>query len=457
MSRDANAPPPSRGAAGTLTTVRADHVELPALRVVVTPRQGAALEAELGVEPLVVGSDAGCDLVVADARVSRRHCELRLGERGIVVRDLGSKNGVQIGGVAMLEGVVPPGVELRIGNSTLAVHAGTALRSVSLSPGNAFGEALGGSVVMRALFARLERAAQTEETILLLGESGTGKELLARAIHERSNRRGGPFVVLDCSAISPGVVESELFGYVKGAFTDAGAGRLGLLEQAHGGTLMIDEIGELPLELQPKLLRALESRTVRRVGANDYRPFDARVVAATHRDLRARLQAGEFRQDLYYRLAVVEALVPALRDRREDIPLLVERFLAAQSPPRAWADLPGNALELLTAHGWPGNVRELRNVVTRLLLFPGSLASFQPSPTGSTSPPLAAIAALGLREAREAVLEHFERAYIAIKLAETSGNVSRAATAMGVSRQFLHRLIDRYGLRGGGDDGGAER
>jgi DNA-binding NtrC family response regulator len=344
---------------------------------------------------------------------------------------------------------------------------------VSLSSSARFGEAVGQSVAMRALFAKLERAAASTGTILLLGESGTGKEVLARAIHAESPRGSGPFVVFDCSAIAPNLLESELFGHVRGAFSGAVGPREGLLEQAHGGTLFIDEIGELPLELQPKLLRALEARQVRRLGSADWRAFDTRVVAATHRDLRARIAEGSFREDLYYRLAVVEAHVPALRDHKDDIPLLVERFLVAQSPPRKLADLPPHALPLLMAHDWPGNIRELRNTVMRLLLFPnlleeaigfatapkktdrpsvpaGAPPSEEPAAASKDNPgSLGALLGLPLREAREMVVEHFERAYVAAKLREYNGNISRVADAIGVSRQLVYRLVDRYDLRGG--------
>jgi transcriptional regulator with PAS, ATPase and Fis domain len=424
-------------------------VELPNLRLVVAPPRGKKLEMPLGVTPIVVGSDPDCDIVVDDARVSRKHCEVRRDGRGVIVRDLGSKNGTFVDKVAVREAYLEPKLAVTIGGVRLTLEATRGSARLELSRGVRFGEALGASVTMRALFANLERAAQTDETIVLLGESGTGKELLARGIHDVSRRRAGPFAVFDCSAVAPTLLEAELFGYVKGAFTGAVQPHAGVFEQAHGGSLFIDELGELPAELQPKLLRALEARQVRRIGASEWLHVDVRIIAATHRDLRARVAAGQFREDLYYRLAVVEAFVPPLRDRRDDIPLLVEHFLASQSPPRTWADLPPNALEMLRAHEWPGNVRELRNTVARILFPTSAPPSAQmparPSPFDGGAQG-GALLSLPLREAREVMVEQFERAYIAAKLREHAGNVSRAAEAMGVSRQFLHRLLERYGI-----------
>jgi DNA-binding NtrC family response regulator len=338
-----------------------------------------------------------------------------------------------------------------------------------------FGDAVGSSFPMRALFATLERVAPTDQTVLLLGESGTGKEVLARSLHARSPRNDGPFVVFDCGSTTASLVESELFGHVKGAFTGAAAAHEGLLEQADGGTLFIDEIGELPLDLQPKLLRALEDRKSRRLGSAEWKAFDTRVVAATHRDLRARVAEGTFREDLYYRLAVVEVRVPALRERKEDIPSLVERFLAARAPPLSLSHLPPHALKMLAGHDWPGNVRELRNVVERLVLFPeladkalgplshaASQTSQDPGPSIDLANPdpaqvlavlddlertTAPLLRLPLQVARDALTEPFERVFITMKLREHDGNVSDAADSMGLSRSQLYRLLDRYDMR----------
>ncbi|WP_437940978.1 sigma 54-interacting transcriptional regulator [Sorangium sp. So ce341] len=463
----------------TLTDGEESSVVLPSAQVVATLPHNVTREARLTMDLMVVGTGPECDLIVPDARVSRRHCELKLTRRGVVLRDLGSKNGTFIGEIPVMEAILPAGAVATIGSTRLSIALEGAPSLVRLSASERFGEAIGRSVVMRALFAQLERAAATAETILLLGESGTGKEVLARAIHAASPRRDGPLVIVDCGAVAPSLVEAELFGHTRGAFTGAVAPHAGLLEQADGGTLFIDELGELPLDLQPKLLRALEARQIRRVGSSEWRPFDARVIAATHRDLRARVAEGTFRQDLYYRLAVVEVRVPALRERKDDIPALVERFLAAQSPPRALSNLPPNVMDVLLSHDWPGNVRELRNMVSRLVIFPDlarealgvALAPSRaeaapparraaaPSPAsaaeraeapaaGTAEDGLSALLQMQLHEARDAVVEHFERRYVAAKLREHGGNVSRTADAIGVSRQLVYRLIERYGLRG---------
>jgi transcriptional regulator with PAS, ATPase and Fis domain len=300
---------------------------------------------------------------------------------------------------------------------------------------------------MRSLFAKLERAADSDLTVLLLGESGTGKDLLAHGVHGLSPRRDGPFVPFDCGAVPPPLIESELFGHVRGAFTGAHGDRRGVLAEADEGTLFLDEIGELPLDLQPKLLRALESREYRPVGGGAYLRFDARIIAATHRPLRRAVADRTFREDLYYRLAVVEARVPPLRERKDDIELLVERFLGAESPPRTIRDLPPGTLAMLTAHDWPGNVRELKNAVARLLLFPDAGAAILDSADARHTREIPVH--LPLREARDEIVERFERAYLLAKLAESGGNVSRAADAMGVSRQLVHRLMDRYDVRRG--------
>ncbi len=441
----------------TLTDFRPRSVTVPVLRIVVTLPGGRAVEAPLGLDAVTVGSGADCDLVLADDRVSRRHCRLALTERGVLLEDLDSKNGTVLGTAAILRALVPADTPVLLGSSRLVVTVSGERAVLPLHPVAHFGGAIGGSLSMRALFARLERASASQETILLLGESGTGKEILAHAVHEASSRRAQPFVVLDCSAVAPNLVEDELFGHEKGAFTGAQSTRAGVFEQASGGTLFIDEIGELPLELQPKLLRVLETRQARRIGAAAKASFDVdcRIVAATHKDLRALVAEGQFRSDLYYRLQVLELHVPPLREHKEDIPLLVERFLASATPPRRLGDLPPNSLSMLSAHDWPGNVRELRNAVARLLVF-ADLGDLKGAPPAAGASPVAGaprddaelgpLLAMPLRDARSAVVERFERDYLRAMLRRMGGNVIRAAEAMGVTRQMVYKMTTRYGL-----------
>jgi two-component system, NtrC family, response regulator GlrR len=428
----------------TLTALDRGTLQVPRLDIVAVDAKGKAIRHPLGLSPVVVGKDAEADIQLDDPKVSRRHCSFTLSERGIVLRDFGSKNGTFIAGAQIVEAVLLPNAEVAVGSARLSVRVAGAASEVALSSSPRFGDALGTTLVMRALFAQLERAAPTGETILLFGESGTGKELLARGVHDTSSRRDGPFVVFDCSAVPSELVEAELFGSVRGAFTGAVADRAGVLEQSDGGTLFLDEIGELPVHLQPKLLRALEGRQFRPVGSNAWKTFDARILAATHRDLHAEVRAGRFREDLYFRVAVLNVEIPPLRERRGDIDLLVETFLRKLDPPRSLDDLPPGAMSMLRAHDWPGNIRELRNTIARLVVFP-HLGREALDAIGAKPDQLPLH--LSLREAREQVILEFEQAYLVAKLREHSGNVSRAAEAMGVSRQFVHRLMSRYGIR----------
>lgn len=438
----------------TLTMIRENRdefVSVPTVHVRLSGPNRKDQTVQLGVEPVLVGSTPDCDIVVNDPYVSRRHCALNMTERGVVVRDLGSRNGIWVQGVRVYEALIPAGGGVQMGGLSLTVDVTAEPTRMMLSSGTSFGEAVGKSVAMRLLFARLEKAAKTDEPVLLLGESGTGKELLARALHEASTRNRGPFVVFDCAAVSPQLVESELFGHEKGSFTGAHSARTGLVDAARGGTLFLDEIGELPLDLQPKLLRMLEAKTVRPVGSNEPHSADVRIVAATHRDLPLRVSAGEFRADLYYRLAVAEVRIPALRDRREDIPLLVERILAARNPPATIADLPPNTMPMLTAHNWPGNVRELRNMLARIMLFQANdILEALPASERPTETPQDVSLDIPYHAAKEAILSDFDRRYAAAQLKAHGGNVSSAARAMGVSRQFLHKLIGQYGLKAAG-------
>ena len=293
---------------------------------------------------------------------------------GIRIKDLGSTNGTWWQGTKVGEVVVPSGATVQFGATAVRI---TAAEAIALPPSehDHFGAMAGKSVAMRELFAVLEMAAPTDATVLIEGESGTGKELAARAIHEASGRAGGPFVVVDCSAITENLIDSHLFGHVRGAFTGAERDRRGAFVEASGGTLFLDELGELPIAAQAKLLRVLEAQTVQPVGADRPVQVDTRVVAATHRDLARMVAAKEFRFDLFYRLAVVHVALPPVRERLEDLPHLIATFYRARGAEVRPID--GDNLERMRRHGWPGNVRELRNVLERAWALWGPSARFR--------------------------------------------------------------------------------
>jgi two-component system, NtrC family, response regulator GlrR len=322
--------------------------------------------------------------------------------------------------------------------TTLRRPPATALAS-SREP-ERFGDALAASPVMRQLFETLARVAPLDLSVLLEGESGTGKDVLARAIHAASSRAKGPFMVVDCGAIPPNLIESELFGHERGAFTGAEVARRGVFEEANGGTLFLDEIGELPLDMQPKLLRALEQREVRPVGGRVARPIDVRVVAATHKKLATLSQTGGFRSDLFYRLAVVRATVPPLRERPDDV-LPIARTMLRALLHDAGADFPEAVAMRLLASPWPGNVRELRNVVERFAAF-GAEGLFE----SSDAPPPESnedLASLTYHEAKRRVLDRFEEAYLPRVLERAGGVMTRAAELAGVARPSFYRMMDR--------------
>ncbi|AUX23391.1 ATPase AAA [Sorangium cellulosum] len=392
-----------------------------------------------------LGSSDGNDLVIADPTVSRFHCEIHIDGAGARVRDLRSHNGTVVDGVHVIEALLRTGSHIRLGKTVARFEFGTEHNRLPLWDEARFGALSGASAAMRAVFALLARAAERDVTVLLEGETGTGKSQAARSIHERSARRDRPFVVVDCGAIHGSLIESELFGHARGAFTGAAEQRVGAFEEASGGTIFLDEIGELPLDLQPKLLRALEAREIRRVGTNAPRPIDVRVVAATHRDLRAEVNAGRFRADLYFRIAVVRISMPPLRQRPEDIPALLDDLLASlhATPEEAAALREPKVVARMKRAAWPGNVRELRNYVEQSLVFRA------PPPVGERAPesaPAPVDVSLPYAEARDRVLADFERRYFEALLAAHGGKVSRAAAAAGLDRRYLYRLLHRHGL-----------
>jgi DNA-binding NtrC family response regulator len=421
------------------------------LRVVKGPDKGR--EVVLEGQTVVVGTDDSCQLVLTDTSVSRRHLELSGGPGGYRLRDLRSTNGVHLDGLQVMDAKITGGAaRFTVGRTELRFEPLRQEVQWPLSPHERFGEVLGRSVVMRRLFAVLERAAPTPSPVVLEGEPGTGKEFLARAIHQKSGRADGPFVVVDLGASSEPLMDSDLFGHdVSSARPQA---RPGAFEEAAGGTLYLDEVAELPNALQARLLRALETNEIKRPGHGGTAPIDVRVVASTQRDLEAEVKAGRFREDLYFRLSVFRVRVPPLRERSEDVASLVRHF-EAKTP--GGQKLSDELVDLLSRHDWPGNVRELRGVLDRLAAFPdlgaGAIEAALGKPVDPThrdpGPPSAAsqaLLSLPYHEAKDRVLESFEKTYLLEHLKAAGGVVTRAAQRAGLPRQSVHRMLRRLGI-----------
>lgn len=478
-----------------------EAVHNPYARSAAAARLELAVEREAGneVERIVVldgelfriGSHESNELVVNDPTVSRFHCRLVHDRTAWKISDQSSLNGTRLGGLKIRDVDLPEGgCKLQIGDSVIRIRELPAENEIELLARPSFGELIGNTLPMHRLFAVLDRIAQSGSNVLIEGEAGTGKELVATELVRRGPRARKPFVLVDCSTIPPHLIESELFGHAKGSGAGAERDRTGAFEAALGGTVFLDEIGELPLEIQPKLLRALESREIRRVGDNRPRKVDVRVVAATNRKLEREVNHGRFREDLYFRLSVVTVRVPPLRERLEDIELLVNGFLDSMQSAHLKHLFRGETLASMMRHDWPGNVRELRNFIERTLAFqdtsgtspselrghedkvqaPSATSVFGTPPRGMgaqehprTTPAAErrlvepgeleqALANHNLvdaqfKSAKERVVAEFERGYVSQLLDWSEGNISRAARKAGMDRMNLYRLIQRYGLR----------
>ena len=454
---------------GALTAVLNDNgvqgrrLRLSRLLVVDGPDRGKELSIER--ERATVGRSLICDLVLADKAISGTHFEIQALETGFILRDLESTNGTFCGDVQVREAWIKHGQTIRAGQTVLRFEPLDATVEIDASARDSFHELIGKSLRMREIFALLERVAPTDLTVLVRGETGTGKELVARALHRASKRSSHSLVVQDCSAIARELVESTLFGHEKGSFTGAIDRKIGCFEQAERGTIFLDEVGELDISLQPKLLRVLETRTIKRVGGTKEIPIDVRVVAATNRDLRKMVSQGTFREDLYYRLGVVTVELPSLRERPDDVPTLVEAFLQQVAARR----FPGedkrfevspDAMDRLAAYAWPGNVRELRNTVERGASLAEGLKLEIPDLLPSNTRLGAVVSAthgsasqfvdegLPFKEAKQRVLDQFEAAYLKSLLDKHGGNVTRSAQAAGLTRYHLRELAKRFGIRG---------
>ena len=407
----------------------------------------AGQSAESSSDRCSIGFHPSNDLNIEDPTVSRFHCEIRTDGTGARVLDLNSRNGTILDGVLVKDAFLRSGSLLNLGRVAVRFDFVNEANRLPLSDKTEFFGMYGSSVAMRTAFALMERAAVTDLTVLLDGETGTGKGKAAEAIHRASRRAEKPFMVVDCGAIPANLLESELFGHEKGAFTGATDKRLGAFEEASGGTIFLDEIGELPQDLQPKLLRVLESLEIRRVGSNYHKKVDVRVIAATNRDLRAEVNNARFRSDLYFRLAVVRIQLPSLRQRPEDIPLLLEQMLKATgaNASQSAALRTPEFKNTLQRSAWPGNVRELRNYIERCLVFQDALPAPDASPSAQNA--VAVDARLSYQEARRRALDDFERCYLEALLRLHQGKVSSAATAADVDRVYLYKLLRRHNIK----------
>jgi transcriptional regulator with GAF, ATPase, and Fis domain len=459
------------------------------LAVVSGPDTGR--EVEISKQRCSGGRSMINDLVLQDKAVSGTHFEIAVSDEGYKLRDLNSRNGTYVGDLQIREVYLRPGVTFRVGHTKIQFQPLQDVVEIELSKKDSFDRVVGTSAAMREIFASLEKVSPSDLTVLITGETGTGKELIARGIHNGSHRRNKPFVVLDCGSIPKELIESTLFGHEKGSFTGAVQQHRGCFEQANGGTIFLDEIGELDISLQPKLLRVLEQREIKRVGGDRTIKVDVRVLAATNRDLRAEVNAGNFREDLYFRLSVVHVELPPLRERREDINLIAQHFLRDVAGRRGMTLSFGqDAMGALLSHAWPGNVRELRNVVERAaaltdgpviaradLVFgreagPSIIAAHDLAQAGvdaarkaaaelSGSPPpppregpasfdpSLLKPGLGFKQAKQAVVDAFERAYLAALLRRNDGNITRSAQEAGLTRYHLRELLKRHGLTQG--------
>ena len=426
-----------------LRSAHRDHMKVRRFRLTVEdgPDKGGSQVSDG--DRVVVGTHEAVDLRLSDRAVSRFHCELSLDSQFVTLTDLASRNGTTVDGIPVLKAPLRDGAVIVIGLTRLRFQFESDHAQIPLHS-ERFGRMTGVSAATRAAMAQLARAAETDATVLLEGETGTGKEVAAESLHRESKRRDQPFLVVDCGALPGELIEGELFGHEKGAFTGADERRIGVFEAANGGTVLLDEIGELPLALQPKLLRVLENREIKRLGESEYRPVDVRIVAATNRDLRAEVNAQRFRPDLFYRLAVVQIRLPPLRERAADLPMLVEAILAdlgMTDHPLAPTLRTKDFLDQLAAHAWAGNVRELRNYLERCLAlqtpFPPNATTVATAPSGPEP----------LKAARDRAMRVFEHAYLTDILARHDGNVSAAARAAGVDRIHFYRMLWRNGLK----------
>jgi len=385
-------------------------------------------------------------MTLTDKTVSRRHLMALWEGDAVLLRDQGSTNGTFVQGSRFKEIEIGFGAEFKLGRTVIKFLPEEEIVDPEPSEQAAFGHLIGGDTKMRQLFKLMQDVAATDATVLIEGETGTGKELIAEEIHNHSTRKDGPFIVFDCGSVPRELIESALFGHVRGSFTGAITDRRGAFADAHGGTIFLDEIGEMALDLQPSLLRVLDKKAVRRVGSNQYERIDVRVVAATNRDLRAEVAKKTFREDLYYRLAVIRLSVPPMRERGSDIPLLIDWFINRFSNGKPLKVGPED-MNRLRRHSWPGNVRELRNTIERAcLLARGEYINLDDALHEEPTPSLGIRTDLPFKEAKGQLVEMFEREYIEDLMRRHRMNLSAAAREAQIDRKHLRELIRKYDL-----------
>ena len=431
------------------------HLRRSLLKCVGGPDIGKVWQFDLDV--IRIGSRPAADVTLTDSTVSRRHAEIIRTPIGVILRDGGSTNGTFVGPVRIREVFLGPETRFRVGRTDFLFTREDEVIEVAPSTEDCFEGMVGAGSLMRQVFGVLKRIAPTNLTVLITGETGTGKELASRAVHSCSKRSEKPFVVFDCGAVPKNLIESELFGHIKGSFTGAIEDRPGVFEQADGGTIFLDEIAELPMELQPKLLRVLEQREVRRVGGSQTKTVDVRVVAATNRVIKTEVEKGTFREDLYYRLAVVEVDLPPLRDRIDDIPLLIKHLLDLAEHNQGVHTINQDVVTIFESYHWPGNVRELKNIVDRALPFcvadqitidtlPDAVRDTISRESSPPVPPTNEDSVLSFRDAKDQLIVAFERRYLQDLLERHNGNVSQAAHEAQMDRKSITRLMKKLGI-----------
>lgn len=449
-------------------------IDAASLVVLKGPHQGQTLKLEQ--EIVQVGRGDWCDLQLSgDRKVSNEHCEIVLDSKGFRIRDLHSRNGVFVNDVRVLVGYLSLGSIIQLGDTEIQLQAHDQLLEIERFTSDGSGTLFGMDESMRYIFSRMRKLANRDVMVLLTGETGTGKTSIAKALHLQSTRSNGPFVEVNCGALPANLVEPELFGFERGAFTGATSTHKGLFEQANKGTLFLDEIGELPLELQPKLLQVLEKKQVRRVGGTKTIDVDCRIITATHRSLPHEVAEGRFREDLYFRLAVIELEVPPLRERASDIPLLIQAFLRQLNPNESYYLSP-EASQAVQTYSWPGNIRQLRNVLERAVVFlegnvielgdlylpvaepeprppsankwssfSGKLASSDGDST--TLQELNPASLLDGSHTLQELTEAFEKSLLVHALEKTEGNVKEASLLLDISQGWLYKRIRKFKLK----------